>query len=62
MKCGESAAGTIVHTRDESTHLGLGGTSPIFIRTLPGWPRDKAAARETVTFIKVCVHEATLWE
>lgn len=24
------------------THLGLGGTSPIFIRTPPEWPRDTA--------------------
>lgn len=34
------------HTRDESTHLGLGGTAPIFIRTPRGWPRDKAACTE----------------
>lgn len=28
-------------------HLGLGGTSPIFIRTPPEWPRDTAKSRQT---------------
>lgn len=31
--------------KKKKPHLGLGGTSPIFIRTPPEWPRDTAECR-----------------
>lgn len=34
-----------INESGEKTHLGLGGTSPIFIRTPPEWPRDTAECR-----------------
>lgn len=49
---------TIARKRDESTHLGLGGTSPIFIHTPRGWPRDRAACRERDIYQSQCTERA----
>lgn len=37
-----------INESGEKTHLGPGGTSPIFIRTPPEWPRDTAECRRRI--------------
>lgn len=40
----------------ENTHLGLGGTSPIFIRTPPEWPRHTAADKQSMRWFMLAQH------